>query len=72
MKATDIKNNIKTEIDKSMQVISWDATAVQDKIRVLFDDKFEKLGITNRECLDILDDISTELDRVKMLIRLVG
>jgi BMFP domain-containing protein YqiC len=72
MKATAIKNNIKTEIDKSIQAVSWDTTVVQDKIRILFDDKFEKLGITNRECLDILDDISTELDRVKMLIRLVG
>ena len=72
MKAQAIKNNIKTEIENSIQSYQLDTKAVQDKIRILFDDKFEKLGITNRECLDILDDISTEIDRVKMLIRLVG
>lgn len=72
MKATAIKNNIENEVNKAFNVIKIDTNEAKNISRFIFDKNFETDNVSTQEILEMLDSISEEVDKVKMLIGLLN
>ena len=71
MKSEVIKNNIKNEVNKAFNVIKIDTNEAKNISTFIFDKNFEKDNVSTQEILEMLNSISEEVDKVKMLIGLL-
>jgi len=62
-----MKQNIKTEISKSIKCINWDIDEARNQINFIFD--HEHTTIDNS--IETLNSISSDIDKIKMLLNLL-
>ena len=62
-----LKQNILTQVNKSIQRINWDKNELRNLVDYIFSDPNTSLDSTK----EILDSITEDLDRIKMLVQLL-
>tara|TARA_Y100000385_G_C12852023_1_gene533524 strand:- start:375 stop:578 length:204 start_codon:yes stop_codon:yes gene_type:complete len=62
-----LKQNILTQVNKSIQRINWDKNELRNLVDYIFSDPNPSLDGTK----EILDSITEDLDRIKMLVQLL-
>ena len=62
-----LKQNILTQVNKSIQRINWDKNELRNLVDYIFSDPNPSLDSTK----EILDSITEDLDRIKMLVQLL-
>jgi conjugal transfer/entry exclusion protein len=63
----NIKENIKTEISKSLQCLNWDLNEVRNQINFVFN--HEESTVDNS--VETLNSLSENVDKIKMLLNLL-
>jgi len=63
----NIKENIKTEISKSLKCLNWDLNEVRNQINFVFN--HEESTVDNS--VETLNSLSENVDKIKMLLNLL-
>ena len=63
----NIKENIKTEVSKSLKCLNWDLNEVRNQINFVFNN--EESTIDNS--VETLNSLSENVDKIKMLLNLL-
>ncbi len=63
----NMKQNIKTEISKSIKCVKWDIDEVINQINFVFDHEQTTIACS----IETLNSISDDIDKIKMLLNLL-